>query len=516
MESMSEESRGTPAGNRMLWAAGGVGSAVVLALIWFLGLRPDAQLPVPLASAPETASPETVSPEVPSPAAGDKAAESGPSEQPGPTTADAATTEAATTEPAAPATTSAGSEADMPAFDTMRVDADGAALVAGRAAPGAEVSILADGVAVARAVADGAGKFAAFFSLPPSDQPRVLTLSSGPEGASVASAESVIVAPFAAPETVQTAAAEDAATTSEATEPAASATVADEAATKETTADPAAADETAQVAAGTPAAAPEVLVVDENGVRKLNDNAPATEVTIDTISYDTEGNVIVAGRGTAGSFVRLYLDDKPVAIVQVGGTGSWSAGLSGIAAAVYRLRVDQIDANGKVLSRAETPFQREAPETVAAVLDKTVAQPVAPETSTPETPAPETDMAETATPETAMAATVAPEASLDASSAASEPSAGAPATSTNEAAEAVALAEALPTEPTAPTPAAPGKVTGARIVTVQPGSTLWGIATENYGDGFLYVRVFEANREQIRNPDLIYPGQIFTVPSASN
>ena len=61
-----------------------------------------------------------------------------------------------------------------------------------------------------------------------------------------------------------------------------------------------------------------------------------------------------------------------------------------------------------------------------------------------------------------------------------------------------------------------GKVTGARIVTVQPGSTLWGIATENYGDGFLYVRVFEANREQIRNPDLIYPGQIFTVPSASN
>ncbi|MCB2122929.1 MAG: peptidoglycan-binding protein LysM, partial [Rhodobacteraceae bacterium] len=146
----------------------------------------------------------------------------------------------------------------------------------------------------------------------------------------------------------QTAAAEDAATTSEATEPAASATVADEAATKETTADPAAADETAQVAAAAPAAAPEVLVVDENGVRKLNDNAPATEVTIDTISYDTEGNVIVAGRGTAGSFVRLYLDDKPVAIVQVGGTGSWSAGLSGIAAAVYRLRVDQIDANGKV------------------------------------------------------------------------------------------------------------------------------------------------------------------------
>ena len=49
-------------------------------------------------------------------------------------------------------------------------------------------------------------------------------------------------------------------------------------------------------------------------------------------------------------------------------------------------------------------------------------------------------------------------------------------------------------------------------VTVQPGSTLWAIARESYGDGTLYVRVFEANRDHIRNPDLIYPGQVFTVP----
>ncbi len=49
-------------------------------------------------------------------------------------------------------------------------------------------------------------------------------------------------------------------------------------------------------------------------------------------------------------------------------------------------------------------------------------------------------------------------------------------------------------------------------VTVQPGSTLWAIARDRYGDGTLYVRVFEANRDNIRNPDLIYPGQVFTVP----
>lgn len=49
-------------------------------------------------------------------------------------------------------------------------------------------------------------------------------------------------------------------------------------------------------------------------------------------------------------------------------------------------------------------------------------------------------------------------------------------------------------------------------VTVQPGDTLWAISRERYGEGLLYVRVFEANRAAIRNPDLIYPGQVFTLP----
>lgn len=51
-----------------------------------------------------------------------------------------------------------------------------------------------------------------------------------------------------------------------------------------------------------------------------------------------------------------------------------------------------------------------------------------------------------------------------------------------------------------------------QAVTVQPGYTLWGISRENYGEGPLYVRIFEANRDRIRNPDLIYPGQVFTIP----
>jgi nucleoid-associated protein YgaU len=50
------------------------------------------------------------------------------------------------------------------------------------------------------------------------------------------------------------------------------------------------------------------------------------------------------------------------------------------------------------------------------------------------------------------------------------------------------------------------------VVTVQPGSTLWAISRERYGEGILYVRVFEANRDRIRDPDLIYPGQVFELP----
>ncbi|HDR27617.1 LysM peptidoglycan-binding domain-containing protein [Rhodovulum sp.] len=60
--------------------------------------------------------------------------------------------------------------------------------------------------------------------------------------------------------------------------------------------------------------------------------------------------------------------------------------------------------------------------------------------------------------------------------------------------------------------ATPGGQAEARVITVQPGFTLWGIADRTYGSGFQYVKIFGANRAQIRDPDLIYPGQVFTLP----
>lgn len=53
---------------------------------------------------------------------------------------------------------------------------------------------------------------------------------------------------------------------------------------------------------------------------------------------------------------------------------------------------------------------------------------------------------------------------------------------------------------------------GVAVRTVQPGNSLWRIARERYGRGILYVQVFEANRDRIRDPNLIYPGQVFLLP----
>jgi LysM repeat protein len=50
-------------------------------------------------------------------------------------------------------------------------------------------------------------------------------------------------------------------------------------------------------------------------------------------------------------------------------------------------------------------------------------------------------------------------------------------------------------------------------VTVEPGSSLWRIARQIYGTGFEYMAIYQANRSQIRDPNLIYPGQVIELPA---
>jgi len=51
---------------------------------------------------------------------------------------------------------------------------------------------------------------------------------------------------------------------------------------------------------------------------------------------------------------------------------------------------------------------------------------------------------------------------------------------------------------------------------VERGHTLWGISQRFYGDGSRYAIIFHANSSQIRDPNLIYPGQTFVVPKAAS
>ena len=56
---------------------------------------------------------------------------------------------------------------------------------------------------------------------------------------------------------------------------------------------------------------------------------------------------------------------------------------------------------------------------------------------------------------------------------------------------------------------------GEPFVIVQPGNSLWRLARRAYGRGIRYTMIFEANKDQIKDPDLIYPGQVFAIPTTN-
>lgn len=55
-------------------------------------------------------------------------------------------------------------------------------------------------------------------------------------------------------------------------------------------------------------------------------------------------------------------------------------------------------------------------------------------------------------------------------------------------------------------------VTSGKTHTVVKGDTLWGIAKKYYGSGNQYIKIYQVNSDKISNPNLIYPGQVLTIP----
>jgi nucleoid-associated protein YgaU len=311
-------------------------------------------------------------------------------------------------------------------------------VIAGRAAPGQDVAIMLGNTELDRVTADGAGNFVALPMAGTSDVPRSLMLVADPDATAVRSETSYIVAPIAAPAVVvaQIAVPEQPAQIFEPQAPAA--------APLETSADvlptapsaPAAPEvAAAPIASPTPPAAPTVLQADAQGVRVVQSSPVLTapNVGLDAITYDPEGEVQLSGRAVGDGAVQIYLDNEPLTTSPVTQGGDWRIDLPQIETGIYTLRVDEVDDAGDVVSRLETPFKREEPAEVAAVLAE-----------------------ETSEDGFEMA-----------------------------------------------------------VRTVQPGSTLWAIAEESLGNGVFYVQVYEANADLIRDPNLIYPGQIFRMPEVN-
>src|SRR5690606_37882288 len=67
---------------------------------------------------------------------------------------------------------------------------------------------------------------------------------------------------------------------------------------------------------------------------------------------------------------------------------------------------------------------------------------------------------------------------------------------------------------TQPDVTAEPSATAARSYTVKSGDSLSAIAKREYGDASQWKRIFEANRDQLDNPDLIHPGQELKIPAA--
>lgn len=451
----------------------------------------------------------------------------------------------------------------IPTFDTIRVETDGSAVMAGRGLPNVDVTVMLDGQALGSAKTDVGGAWVLIPTepLPPGDHD--LTLQMQKAGATpVPSVQSVAVKipergsdqalvvlndPNQASKVLQ--------------EPNANAVA--PSAAPASTASSANTTKTASASADTSSAAAAV------GVQPANGKMP---LALNTVDYNDKGDIIFAGNGAANATVRLYVDNTSIADAKIDSGGSWTfAGKSEIAPGTHTLRVDQLNADSTVTQRIELPFVRAEPEEVVALTKPAVppsgdaatttsTQPGATAQATETTagsaeasssqatanatamvantdqPVPDKTVAAPAADTVSSATSGAPSVTptptptTTAASEPSQPTASQPEAQSTVVAESAPdqAAPAPPAAASAATPPAPevaanqpmangtvGEISRNGRVVIQPGNNLWQISRVIYGQGVRYTVIYQANKEQIRNPDLIYPGQIFATPGAS-
>jgi nucleoid-associated protein YgaU len=199
------------------------------------------------------------------------------------------------------------------------------------------------------------------------------------------------------------------------------------------------------------------VVLSQPGAAKPGTGA----VVVETVELEPGGKFHVSGQARPGAALRLYLNDSFVTSVTAGTDGRFAVTINeGVAPGNYRVRLDEASSSGTVRARAEVPFT--APETTASVSAQATAS-KRQDTAAPQQP------------------------QLAAAGATVLPDSGSPSSTV-----------VVP------------KIT---TTTVSRGDSLWRLSQVSYGAGTRYAVIYKANREQIRNPNLIYPGQVFVVPA---
>lgn len=436
-----------------------------------------------------------------------------------------------------------------PSFDLLRVEADGSIVIAGHAAPGSSVEIVTGSRVLGKVDAGPTGDFVAVLDEPlkPGDYQIVLR-ASGPGAIVLSSVETAVVSvpedkngqvlalveqPGAPSKLITAPAAKP--------EPEKPAEVAAAPAQPDATASPPPA--TAQEAAAAPAEQPSAPPV------SLGD-----DIKVAVEAVEIEGRkIFVAGAAPAGTTVRIYANDLLLGDARSSPESRFLLETErDLTVGDYIIRADVLSRDGsKVLARAAVPFEREPGESIAAVApvepaaaaagpseiqpadqaakpaDATTAPPpntsagveVAGADST--TPAqPGTDVAvanapvDPAKPQDKAAADpaqpAAPEKPADVAAGPTDP------TTPAEAADVPMPAPAG--EPANPVlePTAPKLQAANGGVIIRRGDSLWRISKRVYGRGTRYSTIYVANKEQILNPDRIWPGQIFRVPEKSD